>query len=395
MSASPLQENSLVRLATSKMLKTTLNLKGGILSELKTRFTPHDNLIVLFSLISVMMFSEYTFAQGYRNGNNNTVGAINFTDDEQNVLLGNNTEKIGTDGVLNSTLIGHEAKVDAGTGGGGAVRQEASAIGYQSEVCDDYTMVLGKHSGTNPTTVVIAACSATFAGAGDLEVVNDIWASGGSFWSASDKRLKNNLRVLENSMAIISSLNGYSYNFNSNADFKLPDNPQAGLLAQELIEVYPYAVKEGKSGYYGVDYSKVVLLLLQGIKEQQDSILTLKTELSDLRNDVEEIRKELGISSTTTPGSSSKNSELSGKLKQNAPNPFSEETVISYTVDGDFDRGTISILDFNRQQIRDFRVQGSMGEIRFNGSVYPSGIYFYGLFVDNELLDIKKMIIAK
>ena len=29
MSASPLQETSLARLATSKMLKTTLNLKGG------------------------------------------------------------------------------------------------------------------------------------------------------------------------------------------------------------------------------------------------------------------------------------------------------------------------------------------------------------------------------
>ena len=190
-------------------------------------------------------------------------------------------------------------------------------------------------------------------------------------------------------------MNGYTYNFKQEVGFKLPENQQAGLVAQELMEVYPYAVKEGKSGYFGVDYSKVVPLLLQGIKEQQDSILTLKTELSDLRNDVEEIRKELGISPTTTPGSSSKNSELSGKLKQNSPNPFNEETIMSYTIEGDFNRGTISILDFNGQQIRDFRVQESTGEIRFNGSGYPAGIYFYGLFVDNELLSIKKMIIAR
>ena len=124
-----------------------------------------------------------------------TDGGLSFTDDEQNVLLGNNTEKIGTDGVLNSTLIGHEAKVDAGTGGGGAVRQEASAIGYQSEVCDDYTMVLGKHSTTNPTTVVIGSCSASGAGPGELEVAGDVWSNGAVLFS--DKRLKSNIKIIE------------------------------------------------------------------------------------------------------------------------------------------------------------------------------------------------------
>lgn len=52
-------------------------------------------------------------------------------------------------------------------------------------------------------------------------------------------------------------------------------------------------------------------------------------------------------------------------------------------------------MDFEGKQIKDYRLIEPMGEIRFNGSGYPSGIYFYGLFVDNELLDIKKMIIAK
>ena len=368
-------------------------MKGG-LSELKNRFTAHGNLMVLFSLNSVMMFSEYTFAQSHWNGNNNTVGAINFTDDEQNVLLGNNTEKIGTDVVLNSTLIGHEAKVDAGTGGGGAVRQEASAIGYQSEVCDDYTMILGKHSTANPTTVVIGACSANAAGPGELEVAGDIWAFGG-LWNASDKRLKSDIDPLKNSLEKIRALNAYTYIFKENDKLKLPQGKQAGLIAQELLEVYPYAVKEGKSGYYGVDYSKVVPLLLQGIKDHQDTISSLRTEFNELKNEVEEIKQELGITKPSVPGNSTQEDNLIGSLKQNAPNPFSEKTIISYKINGDFGQGTISILDFNGQQIKDFRIQESIGEVRFNGTGYPAGIYFYGLFVDGELLDIKKMIIAR
>ena len=190
-------------------------------------------------------------------------------------------------------------------------------------------------------------------------------------------------------------MNGYTYNFKQEVGFKLPENQQAGLVAQELMEVYPHAVKEGKSGYFGVDYSKVIPLLLEGIKEHKDTISSLRTELNDLKQEVEEIKQELGIAKPSVPSNSSSNSDLTGRLKQNAPNPFSEETVISYTIEGDFDRGTISVLDYNGQQIRDFRVQESMGEIKFNGSGYPAGIYFYGLFVDDELLDIKKMIIAK
>ena len=317
---------------------------------------------------------------------------VNFIDGNYTVAIGAGTGVSGSSHAGDyNTLLGTGAQVN--TSSGTAVTS-SSAIGYNSEVCDDYTMVLGNHSGPNPTTVVIGDCQASSAGPGELEVAGDIWAWSGG-WNTSDQRLKSNIEPLENSLDKINALNSYTYTYKRNDKFKLPLGEQVGLLAQELLEVYPYAVKEGKSGYYGVDYSKVVPLLLQGIKEQQDSIVVLRTELDELKQEVEEIKDELGISKPNVPGTNPGKNELKGSLKQNAPNPFNEETVISYTIDGDFNQGVISILDFNGQQIRELRINETTGEVRFNGSGYPSGIYFYGLFVDGELLDIKKMIIAK
>ena len=53
---------------------------------------------------------------------------------------------------------------------------------------------------------------------------------------------------------------------------------QIGLLAQDVEKIIPEAVKEMNS-YKGVDYARLVPLLIESIKEQQQQINELKQQV--------------------------------------------------------------------------------------------------------------------
>ena len=50
-----------------------------------------------------------------------------------------------------------------------------------------------------------------------------------------------------------------------------------------MQEVLPEVVKEREDGYLGIDYSKMVGLLVEAIKEQQTQIAELKAEVEALK----------------------------------------------------------------------------------------------------------------
>ena len=60
---------------------------------------------------------------------------------------------------------------------------------------------------------------------------------------------------------------------------------QVGLIAQEVEKVLPQVVQTGMDGYKAIDYAKVVPLLVEGIKEQQNQI-------DELRKLVEKLVKQ-------------------------------------------------------------------------------------------------------
>jgi hypothetical protein len=308
---------------------------------------------------------------------------IGFTIENHNVVIGTRTELISGGGSPASeiTLLGYQTLAD-----GNIVN--ATAIGANARVCDDNTLVLGEHSGNN-TTVVIGYCSAPNASGSELEVAGDVWSNGGVL--ISDKRFKTNITQISNPLEIITKISGYNYSFKTDefSEFNFPKVEQSGLIAQELLEHYPYAVKEGKSGYYGVRYNAIIPLLLEAIKEQQKQIDSLKIINAE--------PKKLNIQNETSAiyNKSIVESEIRGKLQQNRPNPFSNETIISYEIDGNFQKAQIVIMDFNGNEIKNYPIKDSRNEFRFNGDFLSPGIYFYSLFADNNLLDVRKMIIAR
>lgn len=91
----------------------------------------------------------------------------------------------------------------------------------------------------------------------------------GSLTQNSDATLKKNIEPISDAGALLSQLHGYRYQWkDENADAER----QLGLLAQEVQKVLPELVKEGENGKLGVNYSGLIPVLLEALKEQQNEL---------------------------------------------------------------------------------------------------------------------------
>ena len=57
-----------------------------------------------------------------------------------------------------------------------------------------------------------------------------------------------------------------------------------GVVAQEIQKIHPEIVEERKNGYLGVDYKRLVPLLIQSVKELRDEVEELKKKVLFLRH---------------------------------------------------------------------------------------------------------------
>jgi Chaperone of endosialidase len=112
-------------------------------------------------------------------------------------------------------------------------------------------------------------------GAFAFSVLGSLWVNGTTY--ASDARFKQNITPIDSALTKLMRINGVEYEMKTK---EFPNNHfttgrQMGLLAQNVETVVPEAVNE-KDGYKGVDYAKLVPLLIEAIKD-------LKKEIEDLK----------------------------------------------------------------------------------------------------------------
>ncbi|MFK5855155.1 MAG: tail fiber domain-containing protein [Bacteroidota bacterium] len=81
---------------------------------------------------------------------------------------------------------------------------------------------------------------------------------------------KTNIIVIDNPIEKLESINGYYYNWKKGKDESL----QVGVIEQEVEEVLPEIVSTD-DGYKSVDYSKLTPLLIEAVKQQQQTIKSL------------------------------------------------------------------------------------------------------------------------
>jgi hypothetical protein len=97
----------------------------------------------------------------------------------------------------------------------------------------------------------------------------NIYANG-SLLSASDMRLKTDIEPIDNALDKVLALNGVYFHWNKDA--QQPDGRQVGVIAQNVQQVLPEVVSSSPASkdYLSVDYTRLVPVLIQAMKEQQE-----------------------------------------------------------------------------------------------------------------------------
>jgi len=84
-----------------------------------------------------------------------------------------------------------------------------------------------------------------------------------------------------------------------------------------------------------------------------------------------------------------------GYLKQNAPNPFNNNTVISYYIPDNAGYAQIKITDVKGSVVKTFNATKGEGQINIKNGELAAGNYNYTLYVNNKTVDTKQMVLLK
>jgi hypothetical protein len=214
------------------------------------------------------------------------------------------------------------------------------------------------------------------------------------FTNLSDKRQKENIRDIDDALGIVLKLKGVKYDIkkefaydekairDSLKETKLEKDRKnkIGFLAQDVNEILPeVVVYDDSTDIYGIDYSKVVPVLVEAIKE-------LSAEIEELRN-----------SSNTKSGSIDNNKIIEkAQLNQNMPNPFSTNTRIELYVPNSVSLATLYVYNLQGEQLKQITIyERENSSVTIEGRTLKPGMYLYTLIADGKEVDTKKMILTK
>lgn len=89
----------------------------------------------------------------------------------------------------------------------------------------------------------------------------------GTLTETSDRRLKENIVPITSALDIINNISGVRYN-----KISTPELTEIGFIAQEIEEYLPEVVQTDADGFKSINYTRIVALLVEAIKELKNKI---------------------------------------------------------------------------------------------------------------------------
>ena len=126
----------------------------------------------------------------------------------------------------------------------------------------------------------VAGKGLTFETTGNAAFAQDVTVNG-NFYTPSDQRLKTNIVTLGNALQAINSIRGVRFEYKDQK--KYAKGPKIGVIAQELLKVFPEMVTKGADGFFKVDYTQLSAVLIQAVKEQQKMMHQQQIEINELK----------------------------------------------------------------------------------------------------------------
>ena len=189
-----------------------------------------------------------------------TVDNITIDGTEIDLSSGDLTLDVAGDIILDAA--GEQVRFHDGSALIGFINMDSDNITLKSEVSDKDIIFQGNDGGSG-----ITALTLDMSGAGAATFNNDVTAF-------SDKRLKTDIKNIDNALSKVMKMQGVYYKRNDIDDAK----EQVGVLAQDIEEVLPQVVLTADDDFKtkSVDYGKICSVLIEAIKDLKQQVDELK-----------------------------------------------------------------------------------------------------------------------
>ncbi len=224
----------------------------------------------------------------------------------------------------------------------------------------------------------------------------------------SDKAFKKNIETIPNALELVNNLRGVRFEYKTDEfeKYKFEKGNHYGLIAQEIIDILPEVVKKADSLYLAINYTEIIPILVEAIKEQNITISNQEIELIELKSKIVDIQNQFSDLILNGNNSNLKSSlvtaipnleDNSAKLYQNQPNPSNQATEISYYLPETIQQSYILIMDLNGKQIKRFELvpKSGINKISIANGELPSGMYIYTMVADGAEVGTKRMILTE
>ncbi len=235
----------------------------------------------------------------------------------------------------------------------------------------------------------------------------------GYFGAPSDRNLKQNIDTIASALSIIDRLMPKTYFFDTIAypQMGLQTGRQWGLIAQDVdttilhplvhTAIHP-AITDSVGNiinpavtFKTLDYQGLIAIMIKGMQEQQlqmDSVRAAMAAMQSQLNGCCSSNERTQNPNTNQTDVSLTNAE-SVVLNQNVPNPFAEQTTITYNLPESVKKAQLLFYDASGKLIKAVDLEGrGNGQINVFANDLSNGIYSYALVVDGQVANTKRMV---
>ena len=196
----------------------------------------------------------------------------------------------------------------------------------------------------------------------------------------SDIIYKEKIAPINNALELINKLDGKTYNWkvSSFPELNFDNTLQYGLIAQEVETVMPSIVHTDDLGRKSVNYSAIIPVLVEALKQQQDQITALQDQIN---TNFQRQNNEL-ISLKNT------------KIISVSPNPSSDVISVSMNIESEVTEAKLVVYDLKGSVINSLTIKDRGFDISksFQKDNFGTGTYIVTLVVNGKSIDSKKFI---
>lgn len=252
-----------------------INISGGGTSAWHTKIGIGYNADVTTSAFGMALGYTVSTSQSYSN------------------VLGINSSITGSGS--GSHVIGNASTCSASNGysfGSDNVVTASGAMAIGRQVTNDVSNSVEIGASSTGTGIVVNSSNNVGIGTTSptykLHVVGRFKSDG--ITETSDARFKNNIQPIDDALNKVLAMRGVTYEWNKEG---MESGTQIGLIAQEVEKVLPEVVDTDQEGYKSLQYSVMVALLIEAMKDQQQTIEDLQSEQQNIIERIESLEKSL------------------------------------------------------------------------------------------------------